>query len=82
MAMTLKEFVEKTGAEIVGGRLIVGERSDRRFVGSVEEGVFNLNAEGQELQAALEAGMDAVESQEVTMDGDKPKRGPGRPAKE
>lgn len=82
MAMTLKEFVEKTGAEVVGGRLIVGERSDRRFVGSVEDGVFNLNAEGQELQAALEAGMDAVEAEEVVVEDGKPKRGPGRPAKE
>lgn len=75
MAMTLKEFLEKTGAEIIGGRLVVGERSDRRFVGSIEEGTFTLTEEGQELQAAMEAAME-----EVVTDEDKPKR--GRPAKE
>lgn len=78
MAMTLKEFLEVSGAEIVGGRLIVGERGDRRFVGSVEDGVFNLNAEGQELQAAFEAGMEVTEV--AATEEDKPKR--GRPAKE
>lgn len=75
MAMTLKEFLDKTGAEIIGGRLVVGERSDRRFVGSIEDGTFTLTAEGQELQSAMEAAME-----EVVADEDKPKR--GRPAKE
>lgn len=56
MAMTYTEFKEKSKAEVVGGRLIVGERHERRFVGSIEGGVFTLNEEGMALQEALEAG--------------------------
>jgi hypothetical protein len=55
MAMTLSEFVKASGAQIVAGRLIVGERQERRFVGSTENGTFNLNEEGQALQEELEA---------------------------
>lgn len=74
MSLSYEKFVEVTGAEVVGGRLIVGERDARRFVGSVEEGVFKLNEEGQRLQAAFEAGQDPAEV--------KPEKKRGRPAKE
>lgn len=74
MSLSLDKFIEITGAEMVGGRLIVGERDDRRFVGSVEDGVFTLNEDGQRLQAAFEAGQDVAEVQPVK------KR--GRPAKD
>lgn len=56
MTMPLEEFMEKTGAEMVGSRLVYGERGDRRYVGSVENGTFNLNDEGKALVSAMEAG--------------------------
>jgi hypothetical protein len=58
MAITVEEFMTKTGAELVGSRLVYGERADRRYVGSIEEGSFNLNDDGKALLAALEAGTD------------------------
>lgn len=59
MAMTLTEFVAATGAEIVGDRLILGERTDREFVGSIEGGTFVLNEKGQSILEDLEAGVAA-----------------------
>lgn len=54
--MTIEEFVEKSKAEVVGGNIIVGVMADRKIVGVIENGTFNLNADGQAIQAALEAG--------------------------
>jgi len=56
MAMTLEEFVKRTGAEEVAGNIIVGQMSERKIVGVVADGTFNLNADGQTILAALEAG--------------------------
>jgi len=56
MAMTIEEFVEKSGAEVVGGNVIVGLMADRKIVGAIENGSFNLNADGQAILTALEAG--------------------------
>ena len=56
MAMTIEEFVTKTGGEVVGGNVIVGIMSTRKIVGVVENGTFNLNADGQAILTALEAG--------------------------
>lgn len=54
--ITLKEFISKTGAELVAGNLIVGTLEDRRIVGDVRDGTFFLNADGQKILAALEQG--------------------------
>jgi hypothetical protein len=56
MAMTIEEFVEKSGGEVVAGNIIVGVMSTRKIVGVIENGTFNLNADGQAILAALEAG--------------------------
>ena len=55
MAISLEKFVELTNAEEVGGNIIVGVMADRKIVGTVENGVFNLNEEGQKLAEELEA---------------------------
>jgi hypothetical protein len=54
--ITLKEFMNKSGAELVAGNLIVGSLEDRRIVGDVRDGTFFLNEEGQKILTALEAG--------------------------
>lgn len=55
MAMTMEEFVKRTGAEVVGGNVIVGQMAERKIVANVLEGIFTLNADGQVILAALEA---------------------------
>ncbi|MFZ6731991.1 hypothetical protein ACO0LG_08740 [Undibacterium sp. Ji42W] len=60
MAVTQADFVEKTGAEVVGDRFVVGIGAKRRFVGGIVEGSFTLNEEGQELAAAIERGEDVL----------------------
>lgn len=64
MAISLKEFIEATNAEIVGGQLIVGERADRKFVGSAE-GTFTLNEDGQAIAEQIEAGTYGITPAEV-----------------
>ena len=54
MAMTIEEFVEKSGAEVVAGNVIVGITDTRKIVGSIENGSFNLNEDGQAILKALE----------------------------
>jgi len=56
MAMTLEEFVKRTGAEEVAGNIIVGVLAERKIIGTVADGTFNLNADGQIILQALEAG--------------------------
>ena len=56
MAMTIEEFVEKSGGEVVAGNIIVGLMASRKIVGVIENGTFNLNADGQAILTALEAG--------------------------
>ena len=56
MAMTLEEFVKRTGAEEVAGNIIVGVMAERKIIGTVADGTFNLNADGQIILQALEAG--------------------------
>lgn len=60
MAVTQADFIEKTGAEIVGDRFVVGTGAKRRFVGDIVEGAFTLNEEGQELAVAIERGEDVL----------------------
>jgi hypothetical protein len=48
MAMTADEFVSKIGAEVVAGKIIVGERTGRRIIGDVYP-KFELNDEGKAL---------------------------------
>lgn len=55
MALTLEQFIAASGAELVADRLIVGTMGDRRFVGDIIDGVFNLNEEGKALMAELDA---------------------------
>ena len=55
MALSQAEVAAKLNAEYVAGNLIVGERSDRVFVGKTsQEGVFTITEEGEALLAALE----------------------------
>lgn len=54
--ITLKEFISKSGAELVAGNLIVGSLTDRRIVGETRDGTFFLNEEGQKILVAMEAG--------------------------
>ena len=56
MAITVAEFVAKTGAEEVAGNIILGAMADRKIVGSVTDGVFSFNDEGKKIIEELEAG--------------------------
>lgn len=58
MAMTAAEFIEKAGAEVVCGKIVVGIQADRIVVGDMEP-TFVLNEEGQTILADLEAGLSA-----------------------
>ena len=49
MAITVAEFVAKTGAEEVAGNIILGAMADRKIVGSVTDGVFSFNDEGKKI---------------------------------
>ena len=64
MAISLKEFVDATNAEVVGGQLIVGERADRKFVGNAE-GTFTLNEDGQAIADQIEAGTYGATSEAI-----------------
>jgi hypothetical protein len=55
MALSQAEVAAKLNAEYVAGNLIVGERSDRVFVGKTsQDGVFTITEAGEALLAALE----------------------------
>lgn len=58
MAISQDEFMAKTDAELCGDRLILGQGPKRRYVGSIEEGVFALNDAGKEVAAVIESGGD------------------------
>ena len=51
--MTAEEFIQKSGAEVVGGTLIVGIMGERKVVGTYND-TFELNTAGQALLAELE----------------------------
>jgi hypothetical protein len=54
--VTLQEFVKRSGAEMVGGNLIVGSLTDRRIVGNVQDGTYFLNEDGHKILRAMEQG--------------------------
>jgi hypothetical protein len=54
MAMSMAEFIEKTGCEVVCDQMIVGIGPNRRMIGYVKEGTFTITDEGQELLAQLD----------------------------
>jgi hypothetical protein len=54
MAMSFEEVIEKTGADVVGGQLIVGILENRKMIGFMENGAFTITEEGKEYLAALE----------------------------
>jgi hypothetical protein len=56
--MLLEEFVERAAAEVACGNIIVGQLAERRIVGSVANGTYSLNEEGQRMRAEFEAGND------------------------
>jgi hypothetical protein len=61
MALSQAEVATKLNAEYVAGNLIVGERSDRVFVGKTsQDGVFTITEEGEALLAALETAKPAT----------------------
>lgn len=55
MALSYEEFVKATGAEVVAGNLIVGIMANRKVVGSILDGSFNLNDDGRALADEIEA---------------------------
>jgi hypothetical protein len=63
MALTAAEFIEKSGAEVVCGKLIIGVQAERNVIGSLEP-TFELNEEGQAIMAELEAGIAPVQAVE------------------
>lgn len=63
MAVSLEEFIEISGAEVCGDRLIVGQMAERRFVGDLTEGVFSLNDEGKAIVADYEAKREAEKAE-------------------
>ena len=54
--VSLKEFVKRTNAELVAGLIVVGEREDRRVLGYLLDGTYQLNGEGHEVLRNLEKG--------------------------
>lgn len=55
MALSFEQFMEATGAELVGGNIVAGMMADRKKVGDLNDGVFNLNDDGHEMAAEIEA---------------------------
>jgi len=62
MAMTLDQFLEASGAEYCAGIIIHGIMGDRKKLGTYDDGVFQLNAEGQAMLTELEAAETAPEA--------------------
>lgn len=60
MAIDQDKFLAFTGAELCGDRMIVGSGPNRRYVGSIEDGVFTLNDNGKEIAAVIEASGDVA----------------------
>lgn len=56
MTISLEEFITRTGAEVAGGRIILGIQGDRRTIGSIEP-AFMLNEEGQQVMDELNEGV-------------------------
>jgi hypothetical protein len=74
MKYTKDDIVELLGCEEVGGNLIAGEGSERKFVARVNEGVFEITEHGLALLRALEgADEDTVVVTEKPRRGRKPK---------
>ncbi|TDN70403.1 hypothetical protein [Paraburkholderia sp. BL10I2N1] len=61
MSISLEDFVAKTGAEMVGGRLVLGIQEDRRIVGDAAP-TFTLNEEGLLIASELEEGIAAEQA--------------------
>lgn len=75
MALSREEVQEKLNAESVAGNLIVGERTDRVFVGKTsEDGIFTITEEGEAMLAELETGKKAKVA-EVVAEVTAPKKG-------
>ena len=51
--MQMEQFISATGAELVGGNLILGVGLDRKVVGTHNENGFALNDVGQALLKEL-----------------------------
>jgi hypothetical protein len=71
--MQMEQFVSATGAELVGGNLILGVGSDRKVVGTHNENGFALNEAGQALLKELSEPV-AVEADEAEVDEKPSKR--------
>lgn len=56
MALSFEQFMEMSGADLVGGNIVHGMLGDRKKVGTLgDDGVFNLNDDGKALADELEA---------------------------
>ena len=75
MALSFEQFVEATGAEVVGGNIIVGILADRKIVGTYTD-TFNLNEDGQALAAEIEAGGSKKTSRKKAADAEAPAEAP------
>jgi hypothetical protein len=54
MTMTVEQFIKLSGAEEVGGNLVIGVGPNRKFAGIVVDGVFEWTEDGRAMMAELE----------------------------
>lgn len=63
MAMSMNEFIEKSGCEICGGNLIVGVGAARKKLGQIHPtGSFELTRFGTDVMEALEQQAEAAQA--------------------
>lgn len=54
MTMTVEQFIKLSGAEEVGGNLVIGVGPNRKFAATVVDGVFEWTEDGRAMMAELE----------------------------
>lgn len=54
MTMTVEQFIKLSGAEEVGGNLVIGVGPNRKFAAIVVDGVFEWTEDGKAMMAELE----------------------------
>lgn len=54
MTMTVEQFIKLSGAEEVGGNLVIGVGPNRKFAAMIVDGVFEWTEDGKAMMAELE----------------------------
>jgi hypothetical protein len=52
--MTVEQFIKLSGAEEVGGNLVIGVGPNRKFAAMLVDGVFEWTEDGKAMMAELE----------------------------